>query len=62
MRRRDYRIHCFSPALEQLIRIDIDCYGDVFGERQFVESFADQAAEAHDGFATNQNVETELAL
>src|SRR5439155_22210587 len=32
MRRRDHRIHCFAPALEQRISIDIDCYVDVFGE------------------------------
>ena len=51
-----------SPALQQLIRIDIHCDGDVFGEWQFVESFADEAAQAHDGFATDQNVETKLAL
>ena len=51
-----------SPALQQLIRIDIHCDGDVFGEWQFVESFADEAAQAHDGFAADQNVETKLAL
>jgi hypothetical protein len=30
--------------LQQLIRIDIDRHGDVFGEWQFVEGFADEAA------------------
>jgi kynurenine formamidase len=30
--------------LQQLIRIDVDGDGDVFGERQFVERFADEAA------------------
>ena len=44
---------CASPELEQLIWIDIDCHGDVFGEWQFVESFADEAAEAHDGFTAD---------
>jgi hypothetical protein len=48
--------------LQQLIGIDIDCDGDVFGEWEFVERFADHAAQAHDGFAADQNVETELAL
>ena len=33
-----------SPASKQLIGIDVDRYGDVFGEREFVERFADKAA------------------
>ena len=53
---------CASPELQQLIWINVDRDGDVFGEWQFVESFADEAAQAHDGFATDQNVETKLAL
>jgi hypothetical protein len=48
--------------LQQLIRIDIDRDGDVFGEWEFVERFTDEAAQTQDGFATDQNVETELAL
>ena len=51
-----------SPNSEQLIRIHVDRDGDVFGEGQFVESVADKTAQAHDGFAADQNVETELAL
>ena len=50
------------PGLQQLIWINVDGHDDVFGEGQFVESFADEAAQAHDGFAADQNVETELAL
>ena len=50
------------PGLQQLIWVNVDRDGDVFGEWQFVESFADEAAQAHDGFATDQNVETKLAL
>jgi hypothetical protein len=49
-------------GLQQLIRVNVDRDGDVFGEWQFVESFSDEAAQAHDGFAADQNVETELAL
>jgi len=48
--------------LKQLIRIDVDGHGDVFGEWQFVERFADEPAQAHDRFAANQDVKTELAL
>ncbi len=48
--------------LQQLIGIDIDSDGDVFREWQFVERFPDQPAQTHDGFAADQNVETELAL
>ena len=50
------------PELQQLVRIDVDGHRDVFGEREFVERFADETAQAHDGFAADQNVETELAL
>ena len=50
------------PASEQLIRIDVDRDGDVFGKRQLIECLADKAAQAHDGFAADQNVKTELAL
>ena len=50
------------PGLQQLIRIDVDRDGDVFGEWQFVEGFTHKAAQANDGFAADQNVETELAL
>ena len=56
------RGRALSPESQQLIRVDIDCHGDVFGEWEFFKSFADEAAEAHDGFAADQNVETELAL
>ena len=48
--------------LEQLIRIHIHRDEDVFGERQLVERLANEAAEAHDRFAAEENVETELAL
>src|SRR4029077_7638781 len=48
--------------LQQLIRIDIHRDGDVFGEWQFVDRFADEAAQTHDAHAADQNVETELAL
>ncbi len=58
----DERAACVSPELQQLIRIDIDCHVDVFGEWQFVGGLTHKAAEAHDGFASDQNVETELAL
>jgi hypothetical protein len=50
------------PRLQQLVRIDVDCDGDVFGEWQFVERFTDEPAQAHDGLAADQNVKTELAL
>ena len=50
------------PRLQQLIRINVDGNDDVFREGQFVESFADEAAQALDGFAADQNVETELTL
>ena len=50
------------PSLQQLIRIDIDGDGDVFGEWQFVERFAYEPAQAHDGFTPDQDVKTELAL
>ena len=53
---------CVSRRLQQLIRIDVDGYGDVFGKGQLVERFADKSAQAHNGFATDQNVKTELAL
>ena len=48
--------------LQQLIRINVDGDGDVFGEGQFVEGFADEAAQADDGLAADQDVKTELAL
>ena len=48
--------------LQQLIRIDVDGDCDVFGEGQFVDSFAHVAAQMHDGFAAEQDVEAELAL
>jgi hypothetical protein len=41
------------PGLQQLIRIDVDGDGDVFGEWQFVEGFAHEPAQAHDGFAAD---------
>ena len=50
------------PGLQQLIWVNVDRDGDVFGEWQFVESFADESAQAHDGFAADQNVETKLTL
>lgn len=48
--------------LQQLIRIDVHRGDHVFGERKFIERFAHQTAQAHDGVAANQDVETELAL
>ena len=51
-----------SPALQQLIRIDVDSDSDVFGKGQFVERFANEAAQAHNRFATDQDVKAELAL
>jgi hypothetical protein len=48
--------------LQQLIRIDIDGDSDIFWKGKFVECFADETAQAHDGFATDQDVKTELAL
>ena len=50
------------PGSQQLIRVNVDGDGDVFGEGQFVDGLTHKAAQAHDGFAANQNVETELAL
>ena len=49
-------------VLQQLIRIDVDSDGDVFGEWQFVERFADEPTQAHDGFTPDQNVKPKLAL
>ncbi|CAN5610441.1 hypothetical protein BH18VER1_BH18VER1_12180 [soil metagenome] len=48
--------------LQQRIRIDVDCCHHVFGQRQLVERFADEPAQAHDRFAAQQNVKPELAL
>jgi len=48
--------------LQQLIRIDVDGDGDVLRKWQFIECFADEPAQAHNGFAANQDVKTELAL
>jgi hypothetical protein len=42
-----------SSALQQLIRIDVDGDGDVFGEWQFVEGFAHEPAQAYDRLAAN---------
>jgi hypothetical protein len=53
---------CAPRRLQQLIRIDVDSDGDVFGEWQLVERFANKSAQAHDGFAADQDVKTELAL
>ena len=33
-----------APQLQQLIGIDVDVDGDVFGEGKFVESFTNEAA------------------
>jgi hypothetical protein len=49
-------------VLEQLVRVDVDCDRDVFGEWQFVQGFADETTQAHYGFAADQNMEAELAL
>jgi hypothetical protein len=49
-------------ALQQLIRIGVDGDCDVFGEWQFVDGFADEPAQAHNGFAADQDVKAELAL
>src|ERR1700682_439528 len=54
-----YRECSFS---EQLMRIDIDGHGDVFGKRQLIQSLAHQPAQTHDRFAAHQNVEPELSL
>lgn len=35
---------CAPLELQQLIRIDVDRDSDVFGKREFVERFADEAA------------------
>ena len=51
-----------SLELEQLIWINIDGDGDVFGHWQFVDGVANQAAQTHDGLAANQNMETKLTL
>jgi hypothetical protein len=51
-----------SAASQQLIRVDIDGDSDVFGEGQFIKRLADEAAQAHDGFAADQDVKPELAL
>ena len=32
------------PGLQQLIRVDIDCHVDVFGEGQFVDSLTHETA------------------
>ena len=49
-------------CLEQLIRIDIHRGDNVLGQRQFVERLAHEPAQAHDRFATQQNVKAKLAL
>src|ERR1700682_2032612 len=54
-----YRECSFS---EQLMRIDIDGHGDVFGKRQLIQSLAHEPAQTHDRFATHQNVKPELSL
>jgi hypothetical protein len=61
VRTRPGQAQCY-PESQQLIRIDVDGSGDIFGEREFGEGFADQATEAHNGFAADQDVKTELAL
>src|ERR1700730_583265 len=44
-----------DPAmLKQLVGINIDCNGYVFGERKFVECFAHEPAQTHNGFAAEQ--------
>src|SRR5438045_9022031 len=48
--------------LQELIRIDIDRYGYVFGEWQFIEGFTDEPAQTHDGLAANQDVKLEVTL
>jgi hypothetical protein len=46
------RLDCSQPwcghhaGLQQLIRIDVDGHGDVFGEWQFVQRFAHEALSA----------------
>ena len=47
---------------EQLIRIDIHGSDDVLRQRKFIQRLAHDPAQAHDRFATHQNVEAELAL
>src|SRR5450755_1176936 len=39
--------------LEELIRIDVDRQRHVLGQRQFVERFAHDSTQAHDGRATH---------
>jgi hypothetical protein len=51
-----------SRKSQQLVRIDVDSDRNVFREWQLVESFADEAAQAHDGLASDQNVKAKLAL
>jgi len=50
------------PGLKQLIGINVDRDGHVFREWKFVDSLTHKATQANDGFASDQNVETELAL
>ena len=50
------------PPLEKLIGIHIDGDGDVFGEGEFVERFPNQAAQTHDRFAAQQDVEAIMTL
>src|ERR1700722_13341358 len=47
---------------EELIRIDIDPDGDIFGKRQFVERFADEPTQTHNCAAPQQNMESILSL
>jgi hypothetical protein len=56
------RAACAPRDLQQLIWINVDRDGHVFGEGQFVDGLTHKAAQANDGFAADQNVETELAL
>jgi len=51
-----------SKKSQQLVRIDVDGGSNIFREWQLVESFADEAAQAHDGLASDQNVKAKLAL
>ena len=43
-RRNQHARRVRSPELQQLIRVDVDRDSDVFGKREFVERFADEAA------------------
>ena len=46
-----------SGGLQELVRIDVDRDGDVFGKGELVEGLADESAKSKDGFAADEDVE-----